>query len=55
MTQMALALVLCNGIVASFLAGTSHLEQILDNIKTSENTTFAADELVLIEKIVTEE
>lgn len=54
LAQMALAWVLRDGVVASVLAGASRPEQILDNIKTAGNTTFTADELALIEKIVTE-
>lgn len=54
LAQMALAWILRDGVVASVLAGASRPKQILDNIKAAENTTFTADELALIEKIVTE-
>lgn len=54
LAQMALAWVLRDGIVTSVLAGASRPEQILDNIKATENTTFTEDELTLIEKISTE-
>lgn len=43
-----------DGVVVSVLAWASRPEQILDNIKAAENTIFTADELALIEKIVTE-
>lgn len=51
LAQMALAWVLRDGIVTSVLAGASRPEQVLDNIKAAENTTFTADELALIEQI----
>ena len=51
LAQMALAWVLRDGIVASVLAGASRPEQILDNIKAAENTSFTADELALIDQI----
>ncbi len=54
LAQMALAWVLRDGVVASVLAGASRPEQILDNIKAAENTSFTADELALIEKITAE-
>ncbi len=55
LAQMALAWILRDGIVASVLAGASRPEQILDNIKAAENTSFTADELALIEKITAEQ
>lgn len=51
LAQMALAWILRNGIVTSVLAGASRPEQILDKIKAAENTSFTADESMLIEKI----
>lgn len=54
LAQMVLAWVLRDGVVASVLAGASRPEQILDNIKAAESTTFVAGELALIEKTVTE-
>ena len=54
LAQMALSWVLRDGIVTSVLAGASRPEQILDNIKAAENTTFTDDELVLIDQITAE-
>ena len=54
LAQMALAWVLRDGIVASVLAGASRPEQILDNIKAAEHTSFSAEELALIETITAE-
>ena len=51
LAQMALSWILRDGIVTSVLAGASRPEQVLDNIKAAENTTFTADELALIEQI----
>ena len=51
LAQMVLGWVLHDGVVTSVLAGASRPEQILDNIKAAENTSFAANELVLIEGI----
>ena len=51
LAQMALAWVLRDGIVSSVLVGASKPEQILDNIKATENTTFAEEELALIDQI----
>lgn len=51
LAQMALSWVLRDKVVASVLVGASRPEQILDNIKAIENTTFSADELALIEQI----
>ena len=51
LAQMALSWILHDGIVTSVLAGASRPEQILDNIKAAENTTFTADELALIDQI----
>lgn len=51
LAQMALSWILHDGIVTSVLAGASRPEQILDNIKAAEKTSFTDDELELIEKI----
>ncbi len=51
LAQMALAWVLRDGIVSSVLVGASRPEQILDNIKVAENTTFTTEELALIDRI----
>ena len=51
LAQMALSWVLRDGIVASVLAGASSPEQILDNIKAAQNTTFTAEELAQIDQI----
>lgn len=53
LAQMALAWVLRDGIVTSVLVGASKPEQILDNIKSAENTTFTAEEVALIDQICT--
>ena len=51
LAQMALSWILRDGIVTSVLAGASQPEQVLDNIKAAENTTFTPDELALIDQI----
>ena len=51
LSQMALSWVLRDGVVTSVLAGASRPEQILDNIKATQNTAFTADELALIDRI----
>lgn len=51
LAQMALSWILRDGIVTSVLAGASKPEQVLDNIKAAENTTFTAEELALIDRI----
>ncbi len=51
LAQMALSWVLRDGIVTSVLAGASKPEQVLDNIRAAENTTFTPDELALIDQI----
>lgn len=52
LAQMALAWVLRDGVVSSVLVGASRPEQILQNIKATENTHFTAEELALIDRIV---
>lgn len=51
LAQMALSWVLRDGIVTSVLAGASKPEQVLDNIKAAQNTSFTPDELALIDRI----
>jgi len=51
LAQMALAWVLRDGIVTGVLVGASKPEQILDNIKATENTVFTEEELRLIDEI----
>lgn len=51
LAQMALSWVLRDGVVTSVLAGASRPEQVLDNIKAAQNTTFTTDELELIDRI----
>jgi len=50
LSQMALAWVLLRA--TSVIIGASRLEQIVDNVKTIENTTFSGDELERIEQIL---
>ena len=51
LAEMALAWVLRDGIVTSVLIGASKPQQILDNIKSTQNTTFSSEELAMIEEI----
>ena len=51
LAEMALAWVLRDGIVTSVLIGASKTQQILDNIKATENTKFSEEELRLIDEI----
>lgn len=51
LAQMALSWILRDGIVTSVLAGASKPEQVLDNIKATQNTKFTTDELALIDQI----
>ena len=50
LAEMALAWILKDGKVTSVLIGASRPEQILDNIKALDNTTFTAEELEAIDK-----
>ena len=50
LAEMALAWILKDGEVTSVLIGASRPEQILDNIKALENTTFTKEELEAIDK-----
>lgn len=52
LTQMALAWILRDGKVTSVLIGASKPEQILENIKALENTSFTEEELKQIDSIV---
>ncbi len=54
LAQMALAWVLRDGIVSSVLVGASRSEQISDNIQAIKNTFFTDDELLAIDKIISE-
>ena len=47
---MALAWILKDGQVTSVLIGASRPEQILDNLKALDNTTFTPDELCAIDE-----
>ena len=51
LSQMALSWVLKDDMVTSVLIGASKPEQILDNIKSTQNTTFSSEELAMIEEI----
>ena len=51
LAQMALSWILRDGIVTSVLVGASKPEQVLDNIRAAENTTFTPDELAEIDRI----
>ena len=50
LAEMALAWLLKDGKVTSVLIGASRPEQILDNIKALENTSFTEEELKAIDK-----
>ena len=50
LAEMALSWVLKDGEVTSVLIGASKPEQILDNIKATENTSFTEEELAEIDK-----
>ena len=50
LAEMALSWVLRDGVVTSVLIGASKPEQILVNIKATENITFTNDELDEIDK-----
>lgn len=51
LAEMALAWVLKDGLVTSVLIGASRPQQILDNIKAIQNTTFSKEELLKIDDI----
>lgn len=52
LAEMALAWQLQNKHVTSVIVGTSSLNQLKDNLKATDNTHFASDELALIENIL---
>lgn len=54
LAEMALAWLLAQPVVTSVLIGASRPEQILDNIKATENTAFTEDELAEIDRICKE-
>ena len=54
LAEMALAWILRDGITASVLIGASKPEQILDNIKAIENTSFTDDEIAEIDAAAAE-
>lgn len=51
LAEMALAWILKDGIVTSVLIGASKPEQILDNVKAIQNTSFTQEELDKIDQI----
>ncbi|WP_108821876.1 aldo/keto reductase [Dysgonomonas sp. Marseille-P4361] len=52
LAEMALAWQFQNKHVTSVIVGTSSLNQLKDNLKATDNTHFASDELALIENIL---
>ena len=52
LAEMALSWVLKDGVVTSVLCGASKPEQLIDNIKATEHTTFSEEELKKIEEIL---
>ena len=54
LAEMALSWVLRDGVVTSVLAGASRPQQILDNIKAVQNTSFTPEELAQIDEITAE-
>lgn len=54
LAEMALSWVLRDGIVTSVLAGASRPQQIMDNIKAVQNTSFTPEELAQIDEITAE-
>ena len=52
LAQMALAWLYCKKGITSVLIGASKSEQILENLKMTNNLTFTQDELIQIDKIV---
>lgn len=55
LAELALAWLLAQPVVTSVLIGASRPEQILDNIKAVENTTFTPEELEEIDRICADE
>lgn len=54
LAQMAVAWILRDGKVTSVLIGASRPEQVLENVKAVENTTFSSEELEKIDSIIFE-
>lgn len=52
LAQMSLAWIFRNDVVTSVLVGASKAEQLLENLKMTENTKFSEEELKLINEIV---
>ena len=52
MAQMAISWLLKDSRITSVLVGASKPEQLLDNLKSTENKTFSSEELKLIEAIL---
>ena len=51
LAEMALSWVLKDGVVTSVLIGASRSEQIVENIKALNNTSFSEEELCMIDSI----
>jgi L-glyceraldehyde 3-phosphate reductase len=51
LAEMALSWVLKDGVVTSVLVGASKPEQIVENIKALNNTSFSEEELRIIDSI----
>jgi L-glyceraldehyde 3-phosphate reductase len=51
LAEMALAWVLKDDVITSVIIGASKPEQILDNLKAIENTSFTAEELSEIDRL----
>ena len=52
LAQMSLAWLLKNDLVTSVIVGASSVEQLADNLKALDNTTFSEEELSLLDNIV---
>ncbi len=52
LAQMSLSWIFRNDVVTSVLVGASKKEQLLDNLKMTENTKFSQEELEIIDEIV---
>ncbi len=52
LAQMSLSWIFRNDVVTSVLVGASKKEQLLDNLKMTENTKFSEEELKIIDEIV---
>ena len=53
LSQMAIAWLLHNKAVTSVLVGVSKIEQLVDNAKTLENTSFSDEEVKKVKAILT--